>query len=353
MLYPNALTAIIVCVTFATISGVAVSLRTYAHRVLLGNPLRADDWFIIAGQVIAIAICITGIYSACKVGFGWPLEEVARHGVQEEFGKMILASHVLWASSVSMVRIGLLFYYRRLFVTRTFRLADTCMIVISTLWFLVVALTTTLSFSWNTSLGTEQYSINFFGYMIAVTTLNIVLDMATLALPAFVIRSLRLSRRKKAWVLGIFALGGFCVVASGARLYYIAAYYEIKHPSPDDAESAIFHSFLWAIIEPCASILAASLPTYSPVVRKLAGRSTGMGVGVDRSGGIRGERLVGGGERGAGWRELGAGGGDGKAERGGGRMKGGSGLGSTDPKGGVAGVHEMDVIKKPDSAFMN
>jgi hypothetical protein len=51
MLYPNALTAIIVCVAFAIISGVAVSLRTYAHRVLLGNPLRADDWFIVAGQV--------------------------------------------------------------------------------------------------------------------------------------------------------------------------------------------------------------------------------------------------------------------------------------------------------------
>ncbi|PQE33362.1 GPCR, PTH-type protein [Rutstroemia sp. NJR-2017a WRK4] len=50
MLYPNALTAIIVCVTFAIISGVAVSLRTYAHRVLLGNPLRADDWCIVAGQ---------------------------------------------------------------------------------------------------------------------------------------------------------------------------------------------------------------------------------------------------------------------------------------------------------------
>ncbi|PQE20124.1 integral membrane protein [Rutstroemia sp. NJR-2017a BBW] len=208
MLYPNALTAIIVCVTFAIISGVAVSLRTYAHRVLLGNSLRADDWCIVAGQVIAMAICIMGIYGACKVGFGWPLEEVARFGVQEDFGKMILASHVLWASSVSMVRIGLLFYYRRLFVTKTFRLADTCMIVLSTLWFLVVALITTLSFSWNISLGTEQYSINFFGYLIAVTTLNIALDIATLALPAFVIRSLRLSRRKKAWVLGIFALGG-------------------------------------------------------------------------------------------------------------------------------------------------
>ncbi|PQE20128.1 GPCR family protein [Rutstroemia sp. NJR-2017a BBW] len=59
-----------------------------------------------------------------------------------------------------------------------------------------------------------------------------------------------------------------CVVASGVRLYYIAAYYQVKHPSPEIAESAIFHSFLWAIIEPCASILAASLPTYSPVVRK-------------------------------------------------------------------------------------
>ncbi|PQE33356.1 integral membrane protein [Rutstroemia sp. NJR-2017a WRK4] len=308
-----------------------------------------------------MATCIMGIYGACKVGFGWPLEEVARFGVQEDFGKMILASHVLWASSVSMVRIGLLFYYRRLFVTKAFRLADTCMIVLSTLWFLVVALTTTLSFSWNTSLGTEQYSINFFGYLIAVTTLNIALDIATLALPAFVIRSLRLSRRKKAWVLGIFALGGFCVVASGARLYYIAAYYQVKHPSPEIAESAIFHSFLWAIIEPCASILAASLPTYSPVVRKVCssgwGRWVGLGlfstrrstgVGVERS--REGKR-----QTGEGWRELGARGGEGEGrgkEMGGNGMKGGSGLGSgLGGRGRGGGVHEMDVIKKPDGVF--
>jgi hypothetical protein len=35
-----------------------------------------------------MATCIMGIYGACKVGFGWPLEEVARLGVQEDFGKV-------------------------------------------------------------------------------------------------------------------------------------------------------------------------------------------------------------------------------------------------------------------------
>jgi hypothetical protein len=35
-----------------------------------------------------MATCIMGIYGACKVGFGWPLEDVARYGVQEDFGKV-------------------------------------------------------------------------------------------------------------------------------------------------------------------------------------------------------------------------------------------------------------------------
>ncbi|KAF7871865.1 hypothetical protein EAF04_003972 [Stromatinia cepivora] len=268
-LYSNSIAAVIICVLFPFLSGLAVGLRSYAQKRLLGSPFRTDDYLLIFGQIIALSTCMMGIYGACAAGFGWPLQDIARFGVEEPFGKMVLASHVLWASSVSVVRIGLLFYYRRLFSTRTFMIADTTVIILSVLWWMTAVLTTTISFTWDAEFQQAQFSINFFGWMIAATVMNISLDIATLALPVFVIRSLMLSRKKKIMVSGIFTLGIFCIVASLVRLYYIATFYIIKHPTPEESASAIFHAFIWAIIEPCTSIIAASLPTYAPLIKKI------------------------------------------------------------------------------------
>ncbi|ESZ99596.1 GPCR, PTH-type [Sclerotinia borealis F-4128] len=268
-LYPNATIAVIICTVFPIMSGLAVGLRSYAHRRLLGSPFRTDDYLIIFGQIIALSTCIMGVYGACEAGFGWPLREIARFGVQESFGKMVLVSHVLWASSISVIRIALLFYYRRLFSTRTFMIADTTVIFLSVLWWLTAILTTTISFTWNPQFQQTQFSINFFAWMIAATVMNISLDIATLTLPVFVIGSLKLSGNKKIMVSGIFTLGIFCIIASVVRLYYIVTFYIIKHPTPEESASAIFHAFIWAIIEPCTSIIAASLPTYAPIIKKL------------------------------------------------------------------------------------
>ncbi|KAJ8059176.1 hypothetical protein OCU04_012149 [Sclerotinia nivalis] len=257
-LYPDAIAAVIICVVFPFLSGLAVGLRSYAQKRLLGSPFRTDDYLLTFGQIIALSTCIMGIYGACAAGFGWPLQDIARFGVEEPFGKvipppqlihqcensnprkMVLASHVLWASSVSVVRIGLLFYYRRLFSTRTFMIADTAVIILSVLWWMTAVLTTTISFTWNAKFQQAQFSINFSGWMIAATVMNISLDIATLALPVFVIGTLMLSRKKKIMVSGIFTLA-----------------------------SAIFHAFIWAIIEPCTSIIAASLPTYAPIIKRI------------------------------------------------------------------------------------
>jgi len=60
------------------------------------------------------------------------------------------------------------------------------------------------SYSWKV---TEQKKINYPSWLIASGALDMVLDLATLALPLFVIRTLQMSRRKKFVVSGIFALG--------------------------------------------------------------------------------------------------------------------------------------------------
>jgi hypothetical protein len=51
-------------------------------------------------------------------------------------GKVIEASQVLSATAISLVRISLLLFYRRVFPTPKFRIADTVMLVLTICWWL-------------------------------------------------------------------------------------------------------------------------------------------------------------------------------------------------------------------------
>lgn len=93
------------------------------------------------------------IYGAFDGGLGWPGQDLkGRAGIV--FSKVILlivkfyqfsslivkqvlfAGQILWAASISLIRIGLLLFYRRIFSTRTFRLFTNIMIGITTCWFI-------------------------------------------------------------------------------------------------------------------------------------------------------------------------------------------------------------------------
>jgi hypothetical protein len=62
----------------------------------------------------------------------------------------------------------------------------------------------TLSFSWD---RTIQNDINYPVWLISSGTTNMVLDLVTLALPLSAISTLKMSRRSKFMVSGIFGLG--------------------------------------------------------------------------------------------------------------------------------------------------
>jgi hypothetical protein len=49
---------------------------------------------------------------------------------------MIFAGQILWATSITCVRIDLLLCYRRIFITRAFRIADTIVLIVTVLWWI-------------------------------------------------------------------------------------------------------------------------------------------------------------------------------------------------------------------------
>lgn len=202
------------------------------------------------------------IYGAFDGGLGWPGQDLkGRAGIV--FSKVLFAGQILWAASISLIRIGLLLFYRRIFSTRTFRLFTNIMIGITTCWFITNFFGTIFSYQWT---RTIQNTINYPVWLIVQSASDMALDLASLLLPMFVINNLHLNTKRKFMLAGIFGLGFFCVIASIVRLGYMV---QISFLTERDRQfsSTAFYCYIWSVIEPCTSIIAACLPTLAPLLK--------------------------------------------------------------------------------------
>ena len=94
------------------------------------------------------------------------------------------------------------------------------------------------------------------------SAMNIVTDFIIFLVPLPVIRTLRLPRRQKIMVIGIFCLGFFTCVISIVRLFTLRASANSTDSTWDNVPSAY-----WSIVELNCGILCASLPSLRPLLR--------------------------------------------------------------------------------------
>jgi hypothetical protein len=112
--------------------------------------------------------------------------------------------------AVAAVKISILLLYRRIFVTQTFRISTTILMVLILAWVLVKNLVgafqcTPVKKAWLKK--TPGHCINFIDLVIYAQACNIIFDMAILILPLREIYKLQLSTLKKVGVMAIFAVG--------------------------------------------------------------------------------------------------------------------------------------------------
>ena len=103
----------------------------------------------------------------------------------------------------------------------------------------------------------------------AIFGIGIVLDFLVLCLPLRPIYKLQLKWSRKIKVSAILWLGIFCVVSASVRLYYAHLQLDpVFIATATEKANITVKSALWSNIEPSASIIAACLPTYGPLVHK-------------------------------------------------------------------------------------
>ena len=128
---------------------------------------------------------------------------------------------------------------------------------------------------------------------------SLALDICILLLPIPFIRNLHLQRRRKVAVAVIFWLGGFCCIAAIVRLALLREVLSTTVTSAEDGYNLLCESgypsfnvvyiisesdvvvrpviqskaYIFTVIEPNFSIIAACLPCYGNLVQRLGGRT--------------------------------------------------------------------------------
>ncbi|KAL8944881.1 MAG: hypothetical protein Q9216_000171 [Gyalolechia sp. 2 TL-2023] len=256
-------------ITVAILATVAVTLR-FMSRKHMKVAISWDDYLMIPALVLALGLCFIDGYGV-RFGTGRHLLAVGLQNVQV-FLKLEYAFQIIYAFTLTLVRLSILMFYRRLFPKESMsRIWKTCyyLIVFLVVGFFISGTTslvfvcTPIHFFW--TMAGDGHCINFQLLLYFGASLTIICDLAVLLLPMPIVWNLQMKRSKRIGVMGIFLLGGFVCVASIVRMFYVHQVVPVN-PTWTQVDPAI-----WSTVEPCIGIVSACLPIIGPACRRRSG----------------------------------------------------------------------------------
>ncbi|KAJ0426095.1 hypothetical protein BJY00DRAFT_124647 [Aspergillus carlsbadensis] len=246
---------------------IAVALR-FVSRYISRAGFWWDDWVIAVSLVVNWGMDITRWIQVLEYQFGRhrgdvPVSDVV--GYQKSF----IAIQLIYFTNAVLTKSSLLLLYQRIFgIVRPFRIA----LAIS--WFLIIgyfiacviasiAGCLPVSYIWaryETSPGPGSCfdEVAFFRWN---GIANMLLDVLMLTLPLPMVWRMRMSRRRRLLLTGIFGMGGFVCVVSLLRII------SFNRANRDDPTFTQIYSSTWSSVEQGVGIVCACLPTLRPLRR--------------------------------------------------------------------------------------
>ncbi|KAG9574014.1 hypothetical protein KCU97_g14833, partial [Aureobasidium melanogenum] len=262
----DALTPTIITTTLAT----AVVILRLVVRCKFVKAVGFDDFVIMVS--LFLSWVVLGLTVAMVVtGFGsyvWsnPLD------LHSATAKLYLSWNVLYVVLIHVTKASILTQYLRIFPTRTMRRLTWLLfaaLVPSVLWgvFASIFICNPVKKVWRPM--TPGKCLSTRTYWVSVTAVNIVLDFAVLALPMPVISRLKLPKKQKIALVGVFLLGFFTCAVSVVRLVLVHNAY-IRHDFTASSAEAV----TWSMVEANVGIICASLLALKPLMAYLFPQAT-------------------------------------------------------------------------------
>ncbi|KAK8121417.1 hypothetical protein PG999_005537 [Apiospora kogelbergensis] len=277
-------------ITTLLIAGVAVSLRLYTRVRVVKTGLSPDDWLVTVAMAMSILMTI---FVKKDIDHGltyhvWDILQSTYHIGERLYG---LLSYLTFILSVSFAKMSMLVFYTRLAPQTWVRAAAYGGVFVVAVYSLTAMLVESLGCRPLRGIVDETLSDvdggcdgSYPGY-IAVSCLNIVMDVAILLLPVPIVIPLQIPTRQKVLLVLTFATGLFVCVVAIYRVSYIPTL-----EASEDYDWDAVPDMILCFLEVNAGIVCASVPAlrpfftrYFPVLISSHGkRSSGDGDGDEQ-----------------------------------------------------------------------
>nr|CDP22942.1 Putative protein of unknown function [Podospora anserina S mat+] len=261
---------IVACAVITWLIALGFVVVRFYTRGKLNNVLGASDWCIIPALVFAAGVMASSLEQMAR-GAG-------RHAWEADWMQMSALERAAWYGilfynlSLTFSRISILLLYRRIFTYSWAKRAIQIVLVLVVLigiWLVVSVCTACIPLEafWNWSLFfTQEVYCQPGNIWWANAALHIVSDLVIMALPMPVLSALKLPRRQKYALVGVFALGFFVCIVSITRLVYLI---DIVKKAGYDATYTSAQMIYWTSVEVSAAICCACLMTLKPLIQRL------------------------------------------------------------------------------------
>ncbi|KKY16294.1 putative integral membrane protein [Phaeomoniella chlamydospora] len=253
-------------------------LRLYA-RIFVVKALGPDDILMVFAAILSWAFIIATIL-AVENGLGDHIEVVVAKGTITTYAQIVWFSSIFYNACLGFIKISVLSLYARL-GDRTLKKMAFVMVVIvassATANVLVcIFQCSPIAAAWNSAI-TEKTCVNINAFYLANAGTNIATDVMTYMLPWNTVRKLQIPKKQKIAVGVMLCLGLFACISSIVRITTIP-----RMLSSSDSTYVISEAMYWSVIETNIGILAASIPSFKPLVKRYLPRILGEYSGSNR-----------------------------------------------------------------------
>ncbi|KAM5366806.1 hypothetical protein ACJZ2D_010346 [Fusarium nematophilum] len=240
---------LIICLFLVTgLSTLCVILRTFT-RTVLAHGMRLEDWHIIAAS------------------FG--LGNAVEMDVLPSFLQARLSTIAAYNFTQLAVKFSILFQCKRIFTSPSAQHLFICLLCWLSAYGLFCFFSCLIT-CWPIARYWDQTipggCINQAVLHYALASINILNDIAVLVAPWPFLRSLRISRKAKIVLIGVFGGGGFACAVAIARLYTLYSF----QVAPTDRKPIVGVDLaIWSAVEINVAIICTSVPTFRLLFRRI------------------------------------------------------------------------------------
>ncbi|KAK0656953.1 hypothetical protein B0T16DRAFT_452461 [Cercophora newfieldiana] len=265
----TAVSTIVVAIRFIFRCRAPSGLRT-------GHRIGWDDWFILVALLMLWGFTATGVAGVYKGGMGRYLVVNMINGPQYLANTLLLfyISEYFYFTCVLFIKASVLAMYLRIFPTRFIKIG---VYVLGTyvvlLWvasiFVVIFQCTPVQKAYNPYIK-EGWCLSIVSWFLGAAIPNIISEILILILPTREIWKLQVPRPQKLAICGVFAVGLLVVICSALRIHGLV---DFDEENQADLTRDIAHGWILTCAEPLVAIVAACLPTMTPLLRFIFGKA--------------------------------------------------------------------------------